>query len=213
MKRLFTLAALVAVANLAALIGLAGYAHAQGWLTQERVREALAILKGEQEETAASQPADAQENLPKSTVERIQRNREIEERYVIELNRREREIQDAWKLLETRQLDMLREKEALEETKKRFAEEVAQRVQQADDSGLQRELSILSGIGPKDAKDLLRQKQDADVVWLLMTMDVRKARKIVSACKANDERLWIGRVLSKLHEQDATQAEALGAGI
>jgi flagellar motility protein MotE (MotC chaperone) len=213
MKRLLTVLGLVAVVNLAGLIGLGVYAHGQGWTERERVLRALAALKGEEEaESAATQPETREHQLAQPSAERIRLKEETEERYLIELSRREREVQDAWKLLETQQLALVREKEGLEEAKKRFVAEMQAKAKETDDSGLQKELDIIAGVKAKEAKELLRQKNDADVVRILMAMESRKARQIVASCKGSEERLWIGRILDKLHERDATQAEALGAG-
>jgi hypothetical protein len=213
MKRLLTVLGMVAILNLAALAGLAGYAASNGWLTRDRVQRAVAALKGEEEPAAAAAPEVAEEVKPtQSSGERIRRNQEVEERYLIELARREREIQDAWKLLETQGLALVREKEAFEEQKKRAAAEALVRAKESGDSGTQKELEIISGVKAKEAKDLLRQKDDADVVRILMAMEARKARQIVAACKASEERLWIGRILGKLRDSNATQAEALDAG-
>ncbi len=213
MRRLLTAIGFVAATNMLGLVGLAVYARSQGWMTPERVHRALAALKGEDEEASAStQPVvDAHEPARPSS-ERIRRQQEVEERQLIELARREREVQDAWRLLETQQLALVREKEALEGARKRFAAEIEAKGRQADHSGLQKELEIISGVKAKEAKELLRQKDDADVVRILMAMEARKARQIVASCKGSEERQWIGRILDKLHERDATQAEALGAG-
>jgi hypothetical protein len=213
MKRLMTVVAIMAILNLAALAGLLGYAASHGWLARERVQQALAALKGEEETPVASaEEAAVKAETPQSSGDRIRRNQEVEERYLIELARREREIQDAWKLLETQGLALVREKEAFEEQKKRAAAEAVARAKENGDGGLQKELEIISGVKAKEAKELLRQKDDADVVRILMAMEARKARQIVAACKASEERLWIGRILGKLHDSNATQAEALGAG-
>lgn len=215
MKRLATVVSLVAIVNLAALAGLGAYAWSHGWLTSDRVHRAVAALKGEEEtaDSGASSSEAASETHPAaSSTERIRLNQQAGERQVIELSRREREIQNAWKLLETQTLALVREKESVEEAKKRFVEEMKAKAQQANDSGSQKELEIISGVKPKEAKELLKQKNDADVVRILMDMETRKARQIVAQCKAGEDRLWIGRILEKLHERNATQAEALGAG-
>lgn len=213
LMRLFHVAAIVAIVNLLALAGLAGYAYAQGWLTKDRVVGAVAVLRGddgtgdegENEEATTAEP-------PKPSTERIERNEQLAERQVIELGRREREISDAAKLLETQVLSFLQEREQFAATQERWAQEQDARAKEADNSGLKKELDILSGIKPNDAKELLRQKNDEDVVRILMQLDERQARKLVAACKSKEDRLWIGRILDKLHETDAAQAEALDAG-
>ncbi len=213
LTRLFHVAAIVAIVNLLALAGMAGYAYAQGWLAKDRVTEAVAVLKGDagaDDDAAGGEVAQAE--LPKKSIERIERNEQLAERQVIELGRREREISDAAKLLETQVLSFLREKEQFQAAQDRWEQEQEARAQEADNSGLQKELEILSGLKAKDAKELLRQKNEEDVVRILMQLDERQARKIVSACKSKEDRLWIGQILEKLHESDAIQAEALDAG-
>lgn len=213
MKRLFTLFSILAIVHLSALAGLAGYAWSRGWLTRDRVLRAAAVIQGQEELASGSSDGTGPEaEPPRSAGEQIQRNVESEERVRIELSRREREIKDGWKLLELGRLALLHEKEAHEATQERFAAQRESQAKQAGDSGVQKELEILSGIKPKEAKELLKLKEDADVVRVLMAMETRKARKIVSACKTSEERSWIERVLGNLHEQNAAQAEALGAG-
>ncbi len=214
MKRLWPIASVVAVVNVAVLFGLLAFAWSQGWLTPERVQGAIAVLTGEGEDADAAEEDTTGDEVPKSAGERIQRNEQVEEQYRIELVRREREIQNAWGLLESQQLALLQEREALKESKKRFEQELQLRAQEEGNSGLKRELQIISGLKAGEAKDLLRQKNDADVVRILMALDERKAAKVVQACsKDGEERLWIGRILGKLSERDATQAEVLDAGI
>ena len=214
MKHVWAIASVVAVVNLAALVGLLVFAWSQGCLTPERVQEAMAVLKGESEDSNAAEAEAAGDERPRPSGERIRRNEQLEEQYRIELVRREREIQNAWGLLESQQLALLQEREALKESKQRFEQELQLRAQDEGNSGLQRELQIISGLKAGEAKDLLKQKGDADVVRILMALDERKAAKVVQACsKSGEERLWIGRILGKLSERDARQAEVLDAGI
>lgn len=213
MKRWFAVISAVAIVNLSALLALVGWARSQGWLTPERVQAAMAALRGEENTPpmAATQPAAVVEPK-KPSRDLIEENAETAERQRIELTRREREIQDGWRLLEAQQLAFLREKESFAAERKRWTAEQERRLAEAGDSGLKKELEIISGLKPTEAREQLRLKTEADAVRLLMDMDARKARKIVGACKTEEERLWIGRILGKLHEQNATQAEALGAG-
>jgi len=209
-RRLFTALAFAAMVNVAALGALAAHAYSKGWLEKDRVRRAYAVLTGEEDSTgqqalrnAASQPAPQD-----------RRNRWNDDALnvaMIELDRRKREVQDGWQMLEVQQLALLREKEALEQEKNRRTQEEAARARAAGDGGLKKELEILAGLKPRQARDLLRQKADSDATRILLAMDERKVRKIVGECKTSEERLWIGRILGKLHERDAVQAEVLDA--
>lgn len=221
MKRLAMAIGALCVMNMLALAGLAAYAWSAGWLERERVLEAVAVLTGqapaatEEEETtvvarpsgkqATTQPADA-------IAERIRLNDEMDARHRIELERREREIKNLWSHLESRELALLRAKEELEAAKQRFAEQQAALAAASGNDGLLKELEILSGIPAKDAKALLRGKDEADVVRIIRRMDQRRVARIVRECKTEEERLWIGRIMEKLHDSDVAQAEVLGAG-
>ena len=190
-----------------------------GWI--ERVHEALALLKGEEAvgHGATTLPAadgshppvaGAATGRPATADLRPALSEDAERIAAMELQRREREIQDGWRMLEIRQLALVREKETLEQDRKRRQEQ-RRRSEKAGDGGATKELEVLAGLKAKQAKELLRQKQDTDVTRILMAMEDRRVRKIVGECKTNEERLWIGRVLAKFHERDATQAEVLDA--
>jgi hypothetical protein len=210
-KRIFTALAIVAIVNVVALGGLAAYARVQHWLTKDRVRRAVAVLKGDEKKPveptltpAATKPEGIAKNAGPS---------ELDEGVVrTEFERREREIQDGWQLLETRQLALVKQREELDEDRGRLAKEQELKALKAGNNGAQKELDILGGIKPKQAKELLQQKRDADVVAILKTLEDRKVRKIVGECKTAEERLWIGRILEQLHDGRATQAEVLNAG-
>ena len=100
----------------------------------------------------------------------------------------------------------------IRERVKQFEAGEEQAAREKGDSGIQKELDIISGITPKAAKELLKLKPDAEVARILLAIDNRKVNKIVKQCKTSEERLWIGRVLEQLHDRDAARAEDPGAG-
>lgn len=210
MKRLFSVVSMVALLNLTALAGLGVFAWQKGWLEPERVQGAVSLLREgiPDEDTTTGEPGVA---VVSTANERIAISNEVTQIRDAELNRREREIETAWQQLETQQLAFLKEKEALEALRKRNAKEVESRMQQVGQSGWKREFELLGGIKPKLAKDLLRDKDDAEVVKILSELETRKAKKIVEQCKTSEERRWIGRILDQMQERDASQAEALVA--
>lgn len=213
MKRLWTVISIMAVLNLTALAGLTAHAWNQGWLQPDRIHNAVAELKGTQEETAPALAATDEDHKPTArSADRIRRNEEAAEKQRIELARRQREIKDGWKLLETQQLVLLRNRETFEDKVKQLEARNKQAAKEKGDSGIQKELDIISGITPKAAKELLKLKSDAEVARILLAIDNRKVNKIVKQCKTSEERLWIGRVLEQLHDRDAARAEVPGAG-
>lgn len=222
MKKLFAALSVFAIVNLLALGGAVGVAWQKGWLVKDRVRQAVSILRGEEAEMSATSEsaggaggaakANGSGGTMQQASEMIQQGREAEERMRIEFARREREIQDGFRLWEARQLALLREKEQLEADKKRFADTRAALAREAGDSGSKKEVETLSGIPAKDAKALLMAKEEAEAVRILKAMDQRKLNKIVKECKSEEERQWIGRILEKFTESDVAQAEVPGAG-
>lgn len=198
--------------NMTAAAVVVGLAWSKGWLEKDRLRNAYAVLTGEGDDDATTKPADDKDGRVATSSEQIKKNKDAEEIARTELERRKREIQNGWDLLERQQLALLRSQESFEEQKKRHAEALERKAEEAGDEGLKKELDILSGLKAKDAKELLKLKDDADVVRIMLEMEPRKARKIVSECKKSEERLWIGRILEKLHDRDAAQAEVLAAG-
>lgn len=222
MKRLFFAVSLMAILNLSALTAGGVYAWKHGWLEKERVHRAMSILRGEEAENTPTSESAAGHDLPVKEAKApgtmhhsgdvLREGREAEERLRIEFARREREIQDGFRLWEARQLALLREKESFEEEKRRFAAEREVLAKSAGDSGVKKELDTLAGIPAKDAKALLMAKSEAEAAAILKTMDQRKLNKIVKECKTEDERLWIGRILDKFTEGSTAKAESLDEG-
>lgn len=217
MREVVSVLAMLAVIHALAFVGLGTYAYRKGWLEPDRVRAAAAALTGE-EKSPTTQPATGDAMAaktqagPTQRVDKIiQQNDEAEERYRIELERRDRELRDAFALLETKWLEVVRQQEALEAQKQRFEDEQVQLAREAGNSGLQAEIDTLASIDAGTALPLLRQKDDADAVRILMAMDERKRAKIVKQCKTEEERRWIGRILEQFHESSVAQAEDLGA--
>jgi len=211
-KRLVSILSVVSLLNVMALAALAGYAWSGGWLAPDRVRAAASILRDGVvdgvEEVASTQPTGAAATIG----ERIEQNEEAVRVRRAELDRRQREIEQAWQQLETQQLAFLKERESFETARRREAAEADERARKAGDSGWQRELELMGTMKAKLAKSLLKEKPDAEVVKVLMELDIRKAKKIVEQCKTSEERQWIGRILGQLQDRSASQAEALGAG-
>ncbi len=215
MKHFYRYFSAIAVAHFLALIGFVATLAAGGALTGDRLDAAIAALRGES--TPTSQPAStsapsapsAQNQPPAALIAREEASAKTRR---VELDRREREIQDQWAMLQSAQIELLRRQEALaaeraawEESLKRQAEELAL-------SGAAKELEYLESIKPQLAKELLHQKSDADVVQLFLQMDARTGRKIMESCKTQEERLWIGRILEQLRQRNDRQAEDLTAG-
>lgn len=222
MKRMIFAISLMAVLNLMALGAGGVMAWKKGWLDKERVHMAVSILRGEDAENIhTSESAEGGGHDVKGAAahapiqqagDKIREGSEAEERMRIEFARREREIQDGFRLWESRQLALLREKESLEEEKRRFAAEREQLARADGDSGVQKEKDTLAGIPAKSAKELLMAKTEAEAASILKTMEQRKLNKIVKECKTEEERLWIGRIMSMFTDSSTAKAETIDEG-
>lgn len=213
-RRLFFVASVSALVNLAALACIAGICWSRGYLIPERVQAAAAALRGElslsqpTEHVATSAPVEV---VP--SAEQIARNDAADAIRQAELERRERETEHAWQQLEMRQLAILKQKEEFEAARKRNATEMEVRASSAGDSGWDKQVDLIGQAKPKTAKELLQKMSEPEVAKVFMQLEARKVGKIIEQCKTPEERSWIGRILDQLHTSDAAQAEAPGADI
>lgn len=213
MKTIYQAVAVLAIAQLLALAGFAGTLAARGAFSRDRLAAASAALRGDI--PAASQPASQPATQPAQTsppAGQLPRGAAGEQIRTTELDRREREIQDQWALLQSARLTFLREREQFEQSRKEWATALKRQAEERDLSGAQKELEYISSVKAALAKDILRQKKEPDAVQLLLQMETRTGRKIIESCKTPEERLWIGRVLEQLRQRNDSQAEALTAG-
>ncbi|MDM8004985.1 MAG: hypothetical protein QUV05_02375 [Phycisphaerae bacterium] len=217
LKRLYHLLALVAMINLFAVAGLIGYLFASGRLNAERVEQMAVVLRGEfptsQPAVASSRPAERDRNAQPSG-EEIVRRQEMKELLALKDSRRARELRDRDLLdkriqLETRQLiEKLERKENELKQQKQILEK------EGEQAGFDRQLNLLSKTEPKLAMQLLKnQIKEPDAVQLLMKMDENRVKAIINACKTEEDRAWIGRILNQIGKYgNSTAAGVDGSG-
>ncbi len=193
-------------------LGAIGYAAYSGMFAGERLKAAFGALRGiGPSVAAASQPASAGGELTE-----VAASQPAEEVGVdvlrAELAQREGDVRHQWEMIRAAQLQLLRDREQYEQEKKDAAAMVARREKPDGGEGYARELEYLSSIKAKSAKDFLRMKKDADVVEILVALEPRVGRKIIDACKSQEDRLWMGRILEQLRQRNHDQAEVLASG-
>ncbi|MGQ9649220.1 MAG: hypothetical protein ACUVXJ_03845 [Phycisphaerae bacterium] len=202
LKRFYHLLALLAMINLFAVAGFVGYLFATGRLDAERARQIAVVLRGEfpasQPAVAASRPAP-RDQTPQASGQEIARQQETKELIALQEKRRARDLRDRDLLdkriqLETRQLlERLERKEnELKQQKQVFEKE-------GEQAGFDRQLNLLSKTEPKLALQLLKnQIKEPDAVQLLMKMDENRVKGIINACKTEEDKAWIGRILNQI---------------
>ncbi|NLX22851.1 MAG: hypothetical protein GXY55_14460 [Phycisphaerae bacterium] len=202
MKRLYHGLALIALINLFAVGGLVGYLFASGRLNEERLNQIGEVLRGEypRPEAVATQPAEPPPP-PQSSREEIATMQARRDFYQLVGERHRRESADRADLEDSVHLRILRRLEEIEQRNQEFQQQKQEFVKQSEQEGFTQVLEMYSTMDPKQAKDLLRLKEkEADVVRIIMQMDPNRRKRIINACKTEDERLWIGRILNQIAE-------------
>ena len=197
MTKLLNAIGALALATLLASGGFAGYLFGTGRLSAERLETLAGVLRGEFDDASADDPvaAVAPTSAPAlqvtlSTQEELQSARKRERLELLATERAVRDLEAQRRLLDQILQHVVQEQERLLIEKKEFAEEREKINTAARDEGFQKELELVSGLQPRQAKEhILRlwQKQPADAVRLLSAMDETRAKRILEQFKTADE--------------------------
>lgn len=215
MKRIYHLIALVALIGVFALAGFAVFLYATGRLNAERIDQIAIVLRGEFPKPVvvtsqpATQPAAPAPQPSRAEIARLQAQKE----YFELAGERLRAEAEQRRILNQRiQLDMTRQ---LEESDARRQEAEKQKKRPptpptaAQSEAAAKELEVFGSMDPKLARDLLMKRKEPDAVQLLMQLEPNRVKKIVDACKTDEERDWIGRILNQLHNMDSEMADGV----
>jgi len=216
MKRVYHILSLLAMVNLFAVAGLLGYLFWSGKLSAERVDQIARVLRGEfpAEEVAATQPAAALAAPPEASRTEIARLQAQRQYYELLAERHKRETEDRLALNRDVQLKTVRLLEEIDLKQRQFKQRQKEVLQQSEQLGFEQALEMYSSIDPKKAKELLKKhEKEADVVRLLMEMDNSRRKKIINACKTEDELQWIGKILTGIRLMNEGPAPGVDVGV
>ena len=214
LKRFYHLLALLAMINLFAVGGLVAYLFTSGRLNAQRVEQIAVVLRGEfptsQPAVASTQPARQEENAQGSGAELV---RQQEQKELLELTRgrREREIRDRDVLDQRIQLETRQLLEKLEKKEKDLQKAKQVLSTEGEEAGFEKQITLLSKAEPKLALQLLKAQKEPDAVQLLMKMDENRVKGIINACKTEDDRTWVGRILNQIGKYGSTTATGVDA--
>lgn len=196
--KLFNTVATIALASVLAAGGFVGYLVGTGKLNAARVELVADVLRGKLDQlpdpnaVPASQPTtQAAREVPRAPTEdevRELRKREHLERLAAE--RAVRDLEAQQRLLDQALQHVLQEQEKLALEKSEFARQREQIKVAAHDEGFQKELELVSGLAPRQAKEhvvRLWERQPADAVRLMNAMDEGRARRILEQFKTPAE--------------------------
>lgn len=209
LKRLAHAIAWLALAHLFAVGGLIGYLFASGRLNGERVEQIAMVLRGEfpKPEAVTTRPAEVEE-MPQTSQKELAELEARRRLYTLVSERHQREIEDRKSLNQAIQFDVNRQLERIQEEQEEFQKEKRQTQQALEQTGFQHALEIYSDMDPKLAKDVLITKQDPEVVQFFINMDPMKRKKIVNTCKSEEEKAWVGRILTQINKLDELRLSA-----
>ncbi len=209
MKRLYHILSLMALIGVFAIAGFAGFLFATGRLSAQRIDQIGMVLRGELPKPAApaTQPAAPAVQPSRAEIAHLQAQKE----YFELAGERLRTESEQRRALDQRiQLDITRQREELEtrrqESKPARKRPSAQPAAQAEAAGIEKELELFASMEPKMGRDLLMKRKDPDAIQVLMRLEPFRVKKIVDACKTDDEKAWIGRILNQIHNMDSEAA-------
>lgn len=211
-KTLIPLVSALAIANLLALIGAVGFLFGTGRLNADRVERITEIILGEDEEkTEDVAPEIAQPEEKEQAQVKLARAREQSDLIRRLFERQERETRDRQRLVDAMMLDVTRRQEELAEEQELFDEQQRNLREERLQSGFRKELELLETTKPKMRRDLLRAKNDADAVKLMMEMDTRAGKQVIDVCKSPQEKVWISRILYEIERLNEPRPASAGA--
>jgi hypothetical protein len=216
-KTIYQVLSTLAIAHMAALVGLLAFLMLSGRLTPEKVEAMATAWRGEtpggESPVDESGPAEAEPSTPsdvgRPAAEQLAQARQGQEVWRQYAARELREIEDRRRLAELIRLDVLRRQEQLAKEREAFRAERDAALEQANLSGFTKELEALSMASTKKRKAVLMGKKDADALLLLMQMETRNVKQVIDACKTPDEIAWISRLLERMQTLDESRAGEL----
>jgi flagellar motility protein MotE (MotC chaperone) len=207
MKKIYHILALVAIIHLFAIAGLVGFLFAADKLNADRINQIAEVIRGEYPETqpaVASQPAAGKkEKIPEQSTKKIayQQVRRRQAELLAERNRQELQYR-----FDLNQQVLYEASQKLEEIKK-LKEELRQQrevfAHQSEQQGFEKMVKVLKGMQAKNARDLLIERKDADVVRIFMSLNSNVVTDIVNQCKQPKEIEWARRILTRMERQQA----------
>lgn len=209
LRRFYDILGLISIINLLAIVGLVAFLTSTGRLNGERVRQMSEVFRdeAESEEGATSQPA-ADEQAPEESERRIARD-EIREELLRRRDQRTRkELRDQERLVRSLMLNLVSEQEAIESREQALAQAQRKMKNLEEDKGFKTTLAQLSSIKANQAKTLLKEMKEVDVVRYLSEMEIDVAKKIIEKCREPEEIEWIRGILEKIRGNGSNLAEA-----
>lgn len=218
MSKLFGLLSVLSIATVLATSSFCAYLFAGGKLNAERIEKIAAVLRGELDSAASSQPSSAPTTQPHTEEEparpsaeelRVRKKEERLQRALLE--RAAADAQAQRELVNQALHELVQREEKLQSDRSAWEEQRKKMSAQDQDAGFEKELAMVGKLPPKQAKDhLVRtwEKQKADAVRLLNAMKPSAAQAVLKELKTPEEAAILHELLEQMRLSSASAAPA-----
>lgn len=204
LRRIYQGVSLLAIVNMLAMGGLAGFLAATGRLGPEQIQRIATVLRGESIETPAPTTQPAGEETPTQVASaQIAFDQEAHQLEAAAVQRAWREAENHRRLLEVAQLELMQREEAHARRVQQWEEEARRTSELGEARGFQKEIDLLGQISPTKAKGLLWQMSDAEVLRILDHLDVRIAKRILEEFSSPEELERLKSLMQQMGQQEA----------
>jgi len=207
LSKLYNALSVFAIATLLAGGGLSAYLLTSGKVTAERVEKIAGVLRGEYDEDPAADAPDEAGATEQDAPPRAPSTKELrDERRAgrlqrAALERSKRDLTAQAELLKHAMHDLIQRQERLDSDRTTWREQMAKLTDSARDEGFQRELTYVSKLAPKQAKEHLVRtwnKHKADAVRLLNALNTSTGQRILEQMKSPEEIQIVHELLEQL---------------
>lgn len=219
-KKLLTVAVLVAAINFLAIAGGVAYLLVTGVVTREKVDAILATLYPPAEEPRPVEPT-AESELPmlkldellaehagKPVSEQLELMRNAFDAQAAQLERQGRELIDLRKQVLLAQEQVAKDRKKLDEREAAIASREKAQQMAANDAGFKASLEIYNALPAATVKQIFSRLDDATVVRFLQAMEPRRVSKILTEYTAPAEveraQVWLERLRKNDLSPEAT---------
>lgn len=212
-SKIFNLLAVVSIATLLALGGMAGFLFGSGRLTQPRIDKIAAVLRGEldadaaEPETAATtQTVDADGGVRRRrSADAIKFARDSDERRTAILERAEADVRAQRDLLNQALQNLVNSQESFDRDKEQWQKRREKLSSEQQDEGFRKELAYVKKLSAKQAKMHIIEtwkKHPADAVRIFNALKPREGQRIFDEFKTPEEYRIMHELLEQLRNQD-----------
>lgn len=223
--KIFNVLGVLSISTLLAAGGFAVYLAATDRLNAQRLETIAAVLRASSEPPAVSEasktggpstdPAVGEAGPPtRQAAEEAQARRQRERLEGLEIERAVEDLRAQERVLDQIMAHVVQQQEDLAQARREFEEQQKKLKSARQDEGFAKELALVSGMKPAQAKEHLVttwNRHPADAIRLLKELDQRQAKRILEQMRTEEEL----RIMSDLLEQiriDGTEGYATSSG-